>query len=339
MNNGCPGDGRVGCFRHAALFAGWQRRLIIIALVGLFASAGGLAPTARAAEGAATIDADQLNLRAEPGTWSWVMARLGYGEAVTILAGPTGDGWYQIQTGDLTGWVHGWYLLVDGVPATDPPLATSAPVTTTDAAEPATAAVGGVGTPAWVTTQALNLRAAPADAAGVIDVAGPGDQLSVVGTEVDGYVPVSHWSGQAWVWSGFLSYSAPASGQEHWADIDRSSSMVTLYAGDQAVASYWGAMSADSSESGFYATAIGTYWVYEKHEELSWTIYGQAWVRNWVAFDPERLNGFHSFSMDQSGQVLAGGDGFTGGCIALAPSAAEHVSSFLSLGSRVVVHW
>ncbi len=340
MKNGYPAHGIHCAVRRGQVWSGWHRRLAVIAIVGLLVGmSAGVAPTPGAAQTVATVDADQLNLRAEPGTWSWVMAQLGYGDAVSLLAGPTEDGWYQVQAGEQIGWAHGWFLLVEGSPAANPPAESGAPVAASDGAAAAPAGTGGVGATAWVTTNALNLRAEPGDSAAILDVVGPGDEVTVVGSEVGGYVPVSHWSGQAWVWNGYLSYSAPAAGQERWADVDRSTNMVTLYEGDRSIASYWGAMGSDQTESGFYATAVGTYWVYEKYEDLSWTVYGQAWVRNWVAFDPNRLNGFHSFSMDQYGQVLPGGDGFTGGCIALSEGAAEHVFQFLNLGSRVVVHW
>ena len=87
------------------------------------------------------------------------------------------------------------------------------------------------------------------------------------------------------------------------------------------------------------ALPVGTYWVYEKYWGLSWTDWGGAWVGDWVGFDPVRLNGFHTYSMDTEGQVIPSGDGPTGGCVALAPAAAEQLFSFVSVGTRVEVHW
>ena len=154
----------------------------------------------------------------------------------------------------------------------------------------------------------------------------------------DGYVPIDHWSVLGWVWGEFLSYGGPP-GPERWVDVNRSTHLVTLYEADVPVATYWAAMGSDGSDDGFFATAIGTYYVYEKYQDLSWTDWGGAWVRDWVAFDPVRLNGFHSYSMDAAGQVIPGGDGPTGGCVALSPEAAAHLFSFVDLGSRVEVHW
>jgi len=113
---------------------------------------------------------------------------------------------------------------------------------------------------------------------------------------------------------------------------------VTLYEGDVAVAGYWAAMGSDSSDDGFFATAVGTHYVYEKYGGLSWTDWVGAWVGAWVGFDPARLNGFHTYLLDMAGQVIPGGDGPTGGCVALAPAAADQLFAFVSVGTRVEVH-
>ena len=126
---------------------------------------------------------------------------------------------------------------------------------------------------------------------------------------------------------------------ERWVDVDRTTQMVTLYEGDIVVAAYWAAMGSDPSDDGFFATAIGTYSVYEKYGGLSWTNWGGAWVGDWVGFDPARLNGFHTYAMDTAGQVIPGGDGPTGGCVALAPAAADELFAFVSVGTRVEVHY
>ena len=338
-----PG-GRGGCLGGSAVPFGRRALLVALVLVGLVAA--GATSNRVGAEGSAVVDADLLNLRAEPGTWSAVVGQLGYGEPVAVLAGPTADGWYQVQAGERSGWAHGWFLLIDGALGWSPPeagggSAEPAPPAAVSEADPAAAADIGVGASfgtAWVVTDGLAVRTSPAEDAGVVGTAGWGDAVTVTGAQVDGYVPVDHWSGSGWVWGEYLDYAAPASA-ERWADVNRTTSMVTLYEGGQAVASYWGAMGSDSSDAGFFATAVGTYYVYEKYADLSWTVYGQSWVSDWVAFDPSRFNGFHSFSMDASGQVIPGGDGPTGGCVALAPWAADHVFAFLHLGSRVEVHW
>jgi len=42
--------------------------------------------------------------------------------------------------------------------------------------------------------------------------------------------------------------------------------------------------------------------------------------------------------MDTEGQIIPGGDGPTGGCVALAPGAADELFAFVSVGTRVEVH-
>jgi hypothetical protein len=90
----------------------------------------------------------------------------------------------------------------------------------------------------------------------------------------------------------------------------------------------------DTSADGFYATAIGTFWVYAKWEPLAWTDWGQAYIKYWIAFDPDRDNGFHSYSMDANGNILPNGDGKTGGCVATAPWAAAEIFEFAQIGMR-----
>jgi hypothetical protein len=98
-------------------------------------------------------------------------------------------------------------------------------------------------------------------------------------------------------------------------------------------------MGADPSADGFYATAVGTYYVYSLNQELTWTDWGQTWIRDWVGFDPDRQNGFHTFSLDADGAVLPNGAAPTGGCVALAPGDADQVFAFATIGMPVVVHW
>jgi hypothetical protein len=225
---------------------GWLA-VIAVAIVVVI----GIPPVAWAA-GSAIVAAPRLNLRAEPGTWAPIVGELWQGEALSLLAGPTPDGWYQVQAGDQTGWAYGGLLTLDGGLAQDP--------------------------------------------------------------------------------------AATTASSEHWVDVNRTTQTVTLYEGDVPVASYWSAMGSDPSDDGFFATAVGTYYVYEKIGGLSWTNYGGAWVADWAGFDPDRLNGFHTYSMDAGGQIIPGGDGPTGGCVALAPAAADQLFAFVSLGTRVEVH-
>jgi uncharacterized protein YraI len=205
---------------------------------------------------------------------------------------------------------------------------------------------------AAVTAPQLNLRAEPGTWAPVVGQLGQGERLALLGGPTpDGWYPVQSGDQTGWAFGGGFTLDGDAaavdpeptgvggaSGAERWVDVDRTTQMVTLYEGDAPVASYWAAMGSDASDDGFFATAVGTYYVYDKYGGLSWTDWGGAWVRDWVGFDPNRLNGFHTYSMDETGQILPGGDGPTGGCVALAPASADQLFAFVAVGTRVEVH-
>ncbi|WP_027407921.1 SH3 domain-containing protein [Anoxybacteroides tepidamans] len=57
-----------------------------------------------------TVAADTLNVRAEPSQQAAVVAKMTFGQQVTII-GETGD-WYQIQAnGNISGWVYRAYIM------------------------------------------------------------------------------------------------------------------------------------------------------------------------------------------------------------------------------------
>jgi uncharacterized protein YraI len=271
-------------------------------------------------ESSAFVNTDVLNLRDGPGTWATIVNQMWQGEPVTILDGPTSDGWYQVSYYGQVGWAYGAYLgFGDGGWGGG--------------------GVGGMGVSAWVNTDALNMRAGASTATAVLDVLYQGEEVLVTGGDVNGFVPVSAHGINAWVWSGYLAWDGPvASGPEHWIDVDRSSRTVTLYVGDEPIASYRASLGFDPSPDGFYSTAIGTYYVYSKYGPLSYTPWADAYITYWVGFDPSRVNGFHSWTMDENGNVLPWGDGLTGGCVATEPSAAKEIFDFAYIGMRVEVH-
>jgi hypothetical protein len=234
--------------------------LFLVALAVFIAVAAAIGtPVAARASSTAVIATDVLNLRAEPSTSSTIINQMVQGESVSVLDGPTDDGWYYVSYYGEHGYAYGGYLDIDG-------------------------------------------------------------EIGWASSSSD---------------SGVGSDSSP----EHWIDVNRSTQTVTLYVGDEAVASYWASLGYDSSDDGFYSTAIGTYHVFSMNESLTWTDWGKVYIEDWVGFDPVRDNGFHSFSMDADGNVLPNGDGPTGGCVATAPSAAEAIYDFATMGMRVEVHW
>lgn len=215
------------------------------------------------------------------------------------------------------------------------------------AASPAPVAAASDG---YIDTDVLNLRESPGTDGSIIAVMWEGEPVTVYeGTYYDGWYLIDYQGQVGWANGGYLSINGirgwaseqvvagPAA--ERWIDFDRSSQTVTLYEGDFAVASYWGAIGWDTSADGFFATALGTYYVYSKYEPVSWSDWGQTYIRYWVGYDPARSNGFHSYSVDANGDVVPGGDGETGGCIALDLGAAAAVFDFATIGMRVEIHW
>lgn len=215
---------------------------------------------------------------------------------------------------------------------------------------PAPAAAGDLVT---VATDVLNIRSDPRIDAPVVAQAVWGDILDVWwGPSDSGYYEVVYGDVHGYALGTYLGLpggiggtgASGASGGgwtgNRWVDVDRSSGLVTLFEGGQATYSVWGAMGWDQSESGFYATANGSYTVFAREEGLTWTDWGRAYVTHYVAFDPYRANGFHSYALDKTGHLLSGGgNGPTGGCVAVAPWAIERIWDFATIGTRVEVHW
>ncbi len=299
--------------------AGWRVGLVLVLFLTLFS-----ATQSRAGAAAESyVATDVLYLRGDPHTDASVLAEMYFGEYVHIIDGPTEHDWYFVDYAGIQGWAYGKYLSFDGEPSR------SADV----------AATGGDGGSVWVDTDVLNVRAEPSTDSWVMGSESQGTEFWIVGEAVDGYYPVEYGSEIGWVAGQFLSWQPVGRGAERWIDVDRSSQTVSLMVGNESIGSYWAAMGFDNSEDGFYATALGTYYVYEKNAELTWTDWAKGYIQYFVAFDPERYNGFHGWTMDKRGNVIEGGDGPTGGCIALEPGLAEVVYEFATYGTRVEVHW
>ncbi len=126
---------------------------------------------------------------------------------------------------------------------------------------------------------------------------------------------------------------------ERWIDVDRSTGIVTLHKGGAAIATYQGRIGKDPSPDGFYSTAIGTFHVYSMNRELTETPFAEGvYLTDWVGFDPERSNGFHSPVRDEWGNVQPMQNPTTLGCVRLDADAAAAVFEFSSIGMRVEIH-
>jgi uncharacterized protein YraI len=303
---------------------GTLRLASVLVLFALFALT--VSPLSTRASGNSFVDTDLLNLRSDPGTYGEVLDQLAQDEPIDVLDGPTEDGWYQVNYYGEVGWVYGGYISIDGSPGWS--------------IWPETPAVGGdASTSVWVATDVLNIRSDATIHSEILTEAVEGAELGVRGDEYNGFLPVQVDGISGWAKAAFLAWAPTIGPDEHWIDVDRGSQTVTLYIGQEAIASYWGAIGFDDSSYGFYATAIGSYRVYSMVRGLSWTPFAQAYIRYWVGFDPMRENGFHSYSMNVHGRVIKHGDGPTGGCVALTPEYARAIYDFADYGMRVEVHW
>ncbi len=201
----------------------------------------------------------------------------------------------------------------------------------------------------WVqiTTDVVNVRETPNGV--IIGQASNGQSFEVVGGPTpDNWYKIDYYGVHGFVLGDYIGAGgtgavseteAAAVGSERWVDVDRSSGVVTLYDGNVVMLSVWAAMSADQSETSFWATANGSYRVFAKEGALHYTPYGRAWIRDYVAFDPSRDNGFHSYSLESWGAYAHGFNAPTGGCVALDLWAADYLFNFVSIGTRVEVHW
>ena len=218
------------------------------------------------------------------------------------------------------------------------------------------AAAGQIG---YISVQGAELFVHPTDLSAILYM-DEGSPVDVLFGPYEGLYEVRFYDTDGWVWADYLSldgYAAPAgsiggggeeapvspesasSSEEHWIDVNRSSGLVRLMVGDGEANSFWGSLGFDTTDDGFYATAIGTYYVYGFQHSLHYTAFADAYISDWVAFDPVRYNGFHSYSKDEHGNILPNGAGNTGGCVALAPGDIDQLFDFAQMDMRVEVHW
>lgn len=109
-------------------------------------------------------------------------------------------------------------------------------------------------------------------------------------------------------------------------------------AGDVTLEVFSGKIGRDASTDGFYATAIGTYWVYSMNKGLAPTPFAEdTWLTDWVGFDPARKNGIHSPVRESDGTVREWQNATTLGCVRLGEDDAVAVFEFAEIGMRVEV--
>lgn len=168
-----------------------------------------------------------------------------------------------------------------------------------------------------------------------------------------GLYHIRYYDTAGWIWAEYLDLdgapapagapaqesAAESASGEHWIDVNRSSGYTALMIGNQEVAGFWASVGWEQTDYGFYATAIGTYYIYEFRKHLQYTSYADNYITHWIGFDWERYNGFHSYTKDSSGNIVPNGGGRTAGCVALAPNDIDQLWDFAQMGMRVEVHW
>lgn len=185
----------------------------------------------------------------------------------------------------------------------------------------------------------------------VIDWMAAGTPVDFFYGPYNGMYEVRYYGTVGWTWVENVARDGGASagtgggggevasgGGERWIDVNRSNGAVTLFEGNDALYVGWASLSRSQGED-YYATASGTYYVFVKNRDLTYTEFAKNYITHWVGFDPDRRNGFHSYVKYSDGTITPNGGGYTGGCVALPPGDIDAVYDFAEIGMRVEVHW
>ncbi len=130
---------------------------------------------------------------------------------------------------------------------------------------------------------------------------------------------------------------APTEGR--WIEVDVTKYVVRLMDGASVVNEISPVGVGEQIDTGEYiSTQTGLFAVQNKIEELAYDPPYDTYISHWVAFDPDRANGFHSLLKDEIGTVVDASTGrVSNGCIRSA--AATQIFEFAEVGMPVWVHW
>jgi L,D-transpeptidase catalytic domain len=128
----------------------------------------------------------------------------------------------------------------------------------------------------------------------------------------------------------------PRSGR--WIDVDVTQFTVRLMDGQNATMTISPVAVGAQIDTGIYnSTATGLFHVCSKTAALTYDPPYDTYISNWVGFDPNLDNGFHSFLEDANGKVVDASTGrVSNGCIRTGESSA--IYSFAQIGMPVFVH-
>lgn len=128
----------------------------------------------------------------------------------------------------------------------------------------------------------------------------------------------------------------PASGR--WIEVDVTKFVVRLMDGDHVVETIGPVAVGAQVDTGAYeSTQTGLFHVYNKLPDLAYDPPYKTYISDWVGFDPQKDNGFHSFLKDKDGNVVDPATGrVSNGCIRTPDATA--ISAFATVGMPVWVH-
>lgn len=246
----------------------------------------------------AMVTSDDVNLRSGPGTSYEVLTVVSVGTEVAAETVPD-SGFLKVSVAGIDGWISADYLSAPGSV-----IASSETVHTTQQ-KPLVQSVS-----AAVVEETPPPLPAP--------------------TAAPTYAPVIAENTQV--------EQQPQPG-EKWIEVDRTNRTVTLHNGEIVVAQFDALIGKDLSPDGYYSTATGTFFVHVKEKSLVETPFAEGvYLTDFVGFDPDRSNGFHSPVRDEFGNVVQTGGTSTLGCVRLSESDAISLYNFAYVGMRVEIH-
>ena len=123
-----------------------------------------------------------------------------------------------------------------------------------------------------------------------------------------------------------------------WIDVDVTKFVVRLMDGETVVRTIQPvAVGAEVDTGNFASTQTGLFHVYNKIAGLQYDAPYDLYISDWVGFDIDKQNGFHSFLKDKDGKDTVTTTGrISNGCIRTA--AAADIFAYADIGMPVLVH-
>lgn len=265
------------------------------------------------------VTTDEVNLRSGPGLEHDVLHVMPLHAEVTVT-GPGSGGFLPVDVSGTDAWISADYVVQEGSVLA----ASSGDVPVADAPDPEPER-----------SSLPEMLVADVSAAEV-EVTAPEPEPAPTEAPVVEEPPVAV---AAQTYAEPVAEEVVEEPSERWIEVDRSTGLVTLHEGDRVVARYDALIGKDPSQDGYYATAVGTFYVHVKERALTETPFAPGvYLTDFVGFDPARSNGFHSPTRDENGNVVQTGGTATLGCVRLGEDEARFLYDFAFIGMRVEVH-